>query len=848
MKYKTADVLPILENVKKMPNGQYVARCPAHDDKNDSFSIGDDENGNAICNCFAGCSQSDIWEAIYSKLGRPEKTPRKDSVRRSQGPIASYFYKNEKGDVIDIKNRFEPGFNGKSKSFTWSVTAKKRTEILPLYHLSDILKSELVFAVEGEKDSDNLQKLGYAATTTKDGFTSENMRYLDGKSLLIIEDNDAPGKKFARNAADLATGHARSVKVVNLAAFFPGLPQKGDITDYIEMQGKIDDLIEYARTLPEHEIDDNKAEDKKHPHAVVYDHIEHYSINKKGVLTYSNGDTVTPLCYGSMIISEEIQKNDGTETAIYFKIDAITQNGEHLRPVNVSAAEFDSLNWISKEYGSSIVVAPTQSAKQKLIAGIKLSGRHAKRANVYTHTGYITEDKKPRSYIHANGCINGETASEIVDSLSQYKMKGVSRSIDEARNAARASLSLLDAHGPEITYPLFAFVYLAPLAPIISETIGDSGFCLYLKGKTQSGKSTLAALAMSHYGSFDAMTPPITFNSTSNYIRELSFYLKDSILWIDDFHPRGTKRDADKQNAIFQDIARAAGDHAQRGRLTSAAKLQALHRPRCLFLATGEDTPQIGQSGTARLFTLSVKRSRADIKELRNNARKGVLSRAMSDYIFSIISNYESAREAFSEAYESIENKAIEQFEESRLSSQVSLLCISAYMYLKYAQTLGVIDDANKHLETFSQYIYAAAEQINREIKKQDPVTMYLTALRDIVSSGSRLVINLDIESDYQYTSYNLGPKDDYIGWFDRVYYYLEPKKTYHAICEYWDTQRMFFATYPDTIQRELCDLGYIIPDRRNNPASGKTIGGKTRRVLKIKRETIDEIGGDLYD
>ena len=300
MKYKVSDILPVLENVKQSTGGNYTARCPAHDDKDNSFSIGSDAEGNAVCNCFDGCSQSDIWEAIYNLIGRPG-TDNERTIKRTQKPVCSYYYKNEAGDVIDIKNRFVPGFNGKTKSFTWSVTAKKRREALPLYHLADIMKASDVYAVEGEKDADTLQRLGYCATNTKDGFTPDNMKHLKGKNVFILEDNDNAGRKFANNAADIVSASAASVKVVNIAAFFPSLPPKGDITDFVEAGGNVEALRAYIDTLPEYKTEGNT----KHPHAAIYERIEHYSINKKGDIVYSNGDTVTPVCFGSLAILEE---------------------------------------------------------------------------------------------------------------------------------------------------------------------------------------------------------------------------------------------------------------------------------------------------------------------------------------------------------------------------------------------------------------------------------------------------------------------------------------------------------------------------------------------------------------
>ncbi|WP_413569178.1 AAA family ATPase [Bdellovibrio sp. HCB117] len=51
---------------KKTGSG-YIARCPAHDDQNPSFSINEAPNGKPLFKCLSGCSQSDVIEALTAK-------------------------------------------------------------------------------------------------------------------------------------------------------------------------------------------------------------------------------------------------------------------------------------------------------------------------------------------------------------------------------------------------------------------------------------------------------------------------------------------------------------------------------------------------------------------------------------------------------------------------------------------------------------------------------------------------------------------------------------------------------------------------------------------------------------
>lgn len=851
MKYKVDDIIPYLEGVKASSGGNYTAKCPAHDDKNNSFSIGSDAEGFAICNCFAGCSQADIWDAIYKIIGKPEADKPekvKTNKRTKNKVVAEYEYKDADGATVDVKRRYD------NKAFSWKRGTAKRADVLPLYNLEDILTAVDVFAVEGEKDVNTLKALGYPATSTKDGFTSENMHYFEGKNLFVIEDNDAPGRKTAKKAATLAKSSAAHVKIIDLAAYFPALPVKGDISDFVEMKGSVEDLKTYITTLPEFIPDDNETEDEKHPHAAIYENIEHYFVNKKGQIVYTNGDNSLPVCYGSLAIIEEIRKNDGEGSALFFKVQGVTEGGRVLPSVLVKASELSGFNWLPDAYGSEIVTAPAQSAKQKLAAAVLMTGRQAIKKTIHTATGYLMNDGAPVAYIHAGGSLNGSDTleAEINQNLKQYVMTGASSSASEMKEAARASLQLLTAHAPGVVYPLFSFVYLAPLLPVVSSVVGDTGFCVYLQGKTQSGKSTLAALALSHFGRFDAMTPPTSFNSTANYINELAFMLKDCILWVDDFHPQGTKREADKQAQIFQNIARAAGDHSQRGRLTSSAKLQAMHRPRCLFLATGEDVPQIGQSGIARLFTLQVSKTREDITALRKNARDGVLSRAMSDYITFIILHYADVVAQFGALYAKASDKAIKAYSENRLASQAALLYTAALLYLSYCVGNGILteDTGKAYAAKFEKYIFKAAEKINAELFETDPVQMFIKDLKGIISAGRRYIVDLEAkDATGYYQPQALGAKGDVIGWKDSHFYYMDPVETFASVAEDYKKQGVYFSMDPRTLNRELLEAGYIIGSRLKDPTYQKRINGKNTRVLKFARAKLEDAeaeGGGL--
>src|SRR6516225_4181461 len=109
----------------------------------------------------------------------------------------------------------------------------------PLYGLSDLAAAGRVLVTEGEKAADAARSLGFVATTSAGGSQAAgktDWRPLAGKEVWIMPDNDTPGRKFGDTVASILAKltPAPVVRVVEL----PGLPDKGDIVDWIDGHGE----------------------------------------------------------------------------------------------------------------------------------------------------------------------------------------------------------------------------------------------------------------------------------------------------------------------------------------------------------------------------------------------------------------------------------------------------------------------------------------------------------------------------------------------------------------------------------------------------------------------------------
>jgi archaellum biogenesis ATPase FlaH len=250
------DVLPKLNKVKENSNG-WIACCPAHDDKNPSLSIAE-KDGKILFKCFAGCSYVQIVQALGINEHEQKNKFKLDIKRgeKTQMVVAKYDYTDETGEVLYQAVRLEPkefrlrrqDADGK---WIYNLQGVKR---IP-YHLPEIIEARAkgypVFLCEGEKDADNLRTtFGVTATTTALGSNAWNndyAEYFDGLDVIILPDNDEAGRKYANEAAISLIGTIKSVKIIPL----PNLPEKGDVSDWIEQGADKEQLMNLAAETSE---------------------------------------------------------------------------------------------------------------------------------------------------------------------------------------------------------------------------------------------------------------------------------------------------------------------------------------------------------------------------------------------------------------------------------------------------------------------------------------------------------------------------------------------------------------------------------------------------------------------
>lgn len=241
MKKEVKNLLDRLNEVKKTGDNKYMAKCCCHADDTASLSISVEGN-RILINCFAGCKTEDIVNNLGLEMKDLFLGERKEN--KMTQIEAEYIYTKENGEKLYKVMRKNPkGFiQAKFENNEWKF---KMTDVSYVpYNLPNVIKSDVIYFVEGEKDADNLNNLGLTATTTVGGASSFNKRagyyckYFKDKTVYILPDNDKSGYNYADNIKKALKGIAKNVKILKLKNEIKDLKYKGDISDVVAQYGK----------------------------------------------------------------------------------------------------------------------------------------------------------------------------------------------------------------------------------------------------------------------------------------------------------------------------------------------------------------------------------------------------------------------------------------------------------------------------------------------------------------------------------------------------------------------------------------------------------------------------------
>ena len=830
-------------------------QLPSHgsEDRNPSFSFSA-EKGAWFCH------KENTGGGVLELAKRLNIDPPLSLTPRAKSPIqkakkrilATYDYRNEKGDLVYQVVRYEPkDFRQRQPDgaggWIWKMQG---IEPIP-YRLPELLqaleKNQLVCIVEGEKDVDNLLAAGLTATCNHGGagkwLDSHSKYFPKSAEVVILQDNDQAGKDHALKVAQSLFGAGlENIKIVDL----PDLKNKGDVSDWLALGHTKDELLGIIEKVdcfkPQATHKHTLCEELKNYKDLLAKKTSKYSINNAGFLCYekmtSEGPLDIQLANFVAMPVREIVRDNGQDTNFYFEIEGVLATGRPLPRVTIGAKEFSQTNWIPEKWGLQANIEPGSAAKDKVRHVIQVFAGDIQRDTIYVHLGWRRINGR-WVYLHSTGAVGMDGVSvEVEGGLERYTLPEEPGGIESIKHI----LKLLEVAPLEVTIPLFASVFLAPLCEPLRHAGLEPAFVLWVAGITGAMKSTLASLYLSCFGDFNGKTLPASFKDTGNAIEKKSFLCKDTLIVVDDYHPTASKNEAQKMESIAQQILRGYGDRVGRGRMNSDTKLRATYTPRGLAWVTGEDHPDAGQSTSARYLTVELKRGDIDLDILNDLQSNTIhLRKAMRSYIEFLAPQMDMLPEQFKVAFPLLRERALSaKGTHRRLPEVVAWLYLGLAAGLEYAATIGAVEERFREewLARGWKVLIELAEKQGRRIEQDRPAIKFLNALSELIAGGSVYLNELAAAQDEGTEQKN----SMFVGWRDESWFYLLPDTVFKAVVQFFNGQGVRFPVTSRTLWKNLDVENVILTENtagENRRLIQKTIGGKKYRILQLQRSAI---------
>ena len=870
-------------------NGEHICLCPAHNDKDPSLYVTEGSKG-IVMKCMSrGCSTQDICERIGVKMSElffeppPQRgRPRGSTAAKPTRPAAkddkpakvynsyaeaygwmgelvcTYPYRDSEGALQFEVARILPKGGGE-KTFRQhrpvkpdgsgqcafpirlDVPAELRESLIYRQPETEraIREGRTVYIVEGEKDADTMWRLGLAATTNAGGGTSGKWKeghtehFRDADEVIVLPDNDTTGEGHGDEGFRAEAKVAKKCYLIHLRDGHTGFKNKGDFTDLVEDVGA-DRALEILNELVE------KARASLWQRAQqAYADIQGYAIDQGRTCQIVDG-TPKMLCNFVALPIEIVETDDGLSVEKSLKIVGWSQSGRPLAPVLVPMAKFRTMDWALENWDFSANIMPGNTVKDKLRWIMTEAGsRAATRKTVYSHCGW-RRIHGSWAYLHQGGCIGAEGITvDMGKDLEDYTLSGYPAGMD-ASAAALSSFELTTAITAHISVPLLGITYLAPLCEFLDQVLCPPSFVTALIGQQGTHKTGVASLFMNHFGRFGIRGMPTNFTSTLNSIRRSAFAAKDTLLLMDDYFPATSIQERRRMENIMQVISRTFGDKANRNRLNADLTMQKAMPARGIAMMTGETMPDVGASGQARMYVIEFDQSSYvysdDMERIRREAEDGALRLAMRSYIEWLLPQADALPSMLRDLFMAYRKKAHELIAgaatNDRADDATAHIMLGLTMMLRWCESLGLLDDEaiEAQLAEWWSVVISNVKAQGAAGKEESPVSMFLTATREMLISG--VIATLDITPGVDIKA---NPKG-MCGYHDGRNYYFLPDQLYGAVTRFYNDQNRVYPLSKSSLYKIMREDGIIEQwDRKaNKTTKQKVILGKNARYLWI--------------
>lgn len=856
--------------VKKVSNG-YMVQCPCHDDKNPSLHIAQ-KGGKILLHCHAGCDVCDIVRSVGLGMNdlfleNASKSPMKNIQKKVK---CRYEYQDENGEPLYRKVRFEPK-NFKTERFEngkWlsGISGIRRV----LYNLPEVLKGisggETIYIVEGEKDAETLKKHKKIATCSSFGagkskWTKNDSEIFKNANVIIIQDNDDIGKSFAGSIAVSLSDTAKSVKVIDISKIWPDMPEHADVSDFLESH-TMDELEKLISDTAPYETDELPVvcdEEQTKPKN-IFAGTSYFWDGENFQVKTKDGSKYLGNFY--LKVNKEIVKDNGITTEKFYELEPITQ-GAKLAPRMVSSKNINNLNFLTDFWGLILRPAIMYNIDKLYLDSLRAQYGNIPCMTIYSHTGWKKIDGR-WVFLHAGGAVEcdkseksenekientenigakNEIYVELEQKLSQYCLD----TPPEMEFNLEVIYKLFDLSNSTIIYPLIGFIFLTPLNEFLRQKGVEPSFVLYLLGETGCKKSTIAALFMSFFGDFNNKGLPSSFKDTANSLEKQGALLKDVVTVIDDFHPTASSKEANLMNATAQKLVRMYGDRTGKSRLCSNCDFKAAYIPKGNAMCTGEDLPDIGQSGLGRLFIVELENNSIDLEILsflqKNTDNLTYFMRKYIEWLTQKADNSNNFSEDLHNEFMTLRDSINFDDMHGRIIEAIAHLQIGINMFWEFIRDFA--KEASAEIMTMHRTSLCELEKLAKNQVKMmmsgDPAKIFTSTIKTLLDTKE---FRCDSARADPIIYKICGLNETIVGYFDDDYYYFIFEKVFSEVSEFCRKQGEKFPLTKVTLLKILRKKNYIAPtdpESNKNNCTRTFGGGKKRKFVRMFRACIDD-------
>lgn len=318
------------------------------------------------------------------------------------------------------------------------------------------------------------------------------------------------------------------------------------------------------------------------------------------------------------------------------------------------------------------------------------------------------------------------------------------------------------------------------------------------------------------------------------------------MLVVDDYHPTTSMQEKRRLGKIAQDLSRAFGDGAGRGRMQANTDLQESMPPRSLAVMTGEEMPPVGDSGAARYYVVRMEDGDVPLNDglttAQDDAAEGWYRLAMRGYLEWVITQADTLPGELMDDFRAMRKKAQTMAKDAhpRAHEAMAMILLGLKTFYRYMVSMDQLGpEAVETLMGIAWEIITTNSVTQADEQAEEkPVNMFMRAIREMLTSHTATVLDMG--------GAVMGlPEKGMVGYRDKDYYYFMADSVFGMVTRFYRDADVSFPVGKNTILKDLRDAGIVTATGGDGKTTRlkRTPDGKVARLIWVERWIID--GGE---